>query len=456
MFKRADLRLLRTSGVRIALQSSALSAVGALIVFMLIFHAAKTTVQADIDATVSSEQADVISNAQGATTIAQSIQDALKKSGGTFYALTGKHGELLVGNLYMSPITAKSWHGWHTFSKTDRDIDLPPHLTEIRGLATTLGNGDILYVAENASAMHALNDLIRRAFLGVFGTILALGIVGALLAARETLRRVELIASTIREIMSGDLSRRVPASSAEDEFERLTSGLNAMLDRIQMLMENVRQISNDISHDLISPLGRLREHLELARRTVPTSDLRAVFDEAIFQTDSALSIFTALLRVAQIEAGARKSAFTTVDLSTLLFDIIETFDAVAEDEGKSISSEIVPNLKVFGDAELLTQVFINIIENAFRHCPMGTYVFLKAEGTKHGLIDVIISDNGPGIPAHERSRVLQRFVRLDASRHSPGTGLGLAMVAAIVDLHGGAVSLEDNCPGLKFITSLPA
>ena len=453
MFKHAGTRLLRTSGFRLALQSAALSIFGALIVFAIIYHASQVTVRSELDSTVASEQADVMSDAHDDGSILKSIQVATAESEGTFYALTGPDGGLLAGNLPVTPQAAKFWHGWHT-TRRDHGIALPTHVTAIRGLATRLDNGDTVYVAENASALHALDHLIAKAFLAVFGTILALSVAGGLIAARSTLKQVEAISNTSRDIMNGDLSRRIALSGTGDEFDRLSNNLNTMLERIQILMENIRQVSNDIAHDLRSPLARLREHLELSRQNSREPALRLAFDEAIVQTDSALSIFAAMLRIAEVEAGARRRDFIYVNVSDLLYDLAETFETVAESENKTWSAKIAPDLYIHGDAELLTQMIVNVIENAIRHSPPGSHISMTAQSMSGGSVKVTISDNGFGIPPHERSRVLQRFVRLDASRHTPGTGLGLALVAAVIELHDGEIHLENNEPGLKVVIQL--
>jgi signal transduction histidine kinase len=454
MFRAAFLRLLRTTGFRLALQSIAISVCGALLVFTIIYQASEAAVRTDLESTVQSEKLDVLADAHDDGSIIKAVEGEIAESVGTFYALTGPDGAMLAGNLSISPPVAAQWTGMQTLTRED-GLALPKHVTAIRGLASRLGNGDVLYVAENASALSALNHLIANAFAAVFCTILALGLAGGLLAARSTLRRVDAISETSRDIMRGDLSRRINLRNTGDEFDRLAISLNNMLDRIQALMENIRQVTNDIAHDLRSPLARLREHLELARNGTTAPDLQLVFDKAITQTDAALSIFAALLRIAEIEAGARRSHFMMVDISGMLLDLKETFETVAEAEAQSLTANIAPGLTLTGDRELLTQMFVNVIENAIHHCPAGSKISLHAQIAPANCIDITIADNGPGIPADDRQRVLNRFVRLDAARHSPGSGLGLALVAAIAALHGGSIALEDNQPGLRFIISLP-
>lgn len=454
MLKDAALRVLNTSSFRLAMQSAILSAFGAILVFAVIYHASETIVRSELDSTVASEVADVVSDAKDDDSFLKSVQVATAETDGTFYALTAADRSELAGNLTISPKAASVWAGWRTLKPAD-GINLPAHITAIRGLATKLSNGDTLYVAENASALHSLNHLIRNAFVTVFGVILVIGIASGLLVARGALRRIEAISKTSRDIMAGDLSRRIDLTGKRDEFDRLAENLNLMLARIQSLMENVQQVSNDIAHDLRSPLARLREHLEWAADKTADTQTRTEIADGIVQIDLALEIFAAILRIAEIEAGARRRAFAPVDISDLLSELAETFAAVSELEDMTMSVCIAPHLHVSGDRELLTQMFVNIIENAIRHCPRGTQITITVEASPADQVLITMFDNGPGIPFEERERVLQRFVKLDASRHSHGNGLGLALVTAVADLHHAEVRLSNCDPGLKVEICLP-
>jgi signal transduction histidine kinase len=455
MLRDAAFRLLRTSSFRLAIQSAILSAFGAILVFAIIYHASENAVRSELDSTVSSEAADVISDAKDDASFLKSVQIATAESDGTFYALTAEDGTELAGNVTISPKAAALWSSWRTIKPTD-GINLPAHITAIRGLATRLSNGDTLYVAENASALQSLNHLIRDAFVTVFGVILVIGVASGLLVARGALRRIEAISETSREIMAGDLSRRIKLAGTRDEFDRLAENLNLMLARIQSLMENVQQVSNDIAHDLRSPLARLREHLELAAEKTTDMATRSEIEEGIEQVDSALEIFAALLRIAEVEAGARRRDFNMVDLSALLRDLADTFETVADAASMNLSTDISDGLNVDGDRELLTQMFVNIIENAIRHSPSGSRINIIAKSQGPGRLEVLISDTGPGIPADQRARVLRRFVKLDASRHRRGTGLGLSLSLAVAELHNGCIKLSGNEPGLRVAIALPA
>ena len=299
--------LLRTAGFRLALRSLALSLGGAALVFVIIHHAAESIWHEEIDATVSSALADILSDVQrNQQGLAQNVRDTMAEGDSLFYADIGPDGTLRAGNFSVPPAVLAQWTGARTLRRRE-GLVLPPRVKAVRGIAHRFPDGDTLLIAENADPLLATNALIARSFVAVFGTILALGLLSGYLAARTELRRVDAVATTLREIMNGDLSRRVPIGPDGDEFDRLAAGLNAMLQRLQELMENLRQVTADIAHDLRSPLARLREHLELSRRRFTTPGLPQMFDEALAQIDQALDIFAAMLRIAEVEAGTTQS-----------------------------------------------------------------------------------------------------------------------------------------------------
>jgi signal transduction histidine kinase len=277
-----------------------------------------------------------------------------------------------------------------------------------------------------------------------------------MLMSAGLLRRVEVIRRTAQEIMAGNLSRRVPTRGAGDDFDQLSSSLNDMLDRIHMLMEGLRQVSNDIAHDLRTPLTRLRQRLEVARLKAKTvEEYEKVVESAIGDTDQILHTFGAMLRIAQIEAGTARSRFIDVDLSAVLRAIVELYAAFAEDHQQDMASSIADGVVIRGDRELLTQMLVNLVENALRHSPPGTKIDVRLERVAGSAL-CIVADNGPGIPSEEHDKVFRRFYRLDASRATPGSGLGLSLVAAIADLHRITLNLTDNGPGLRVTLRFPA
>jgi signal transduction histidine kinase len=451
--KRSVQPLLKTSGFRLALRSVGLSLGGAILVFLIIHHAANTIWREQIDTSVSSAQSDILADIQkNGRGVAQNVRDTIAEGGGLFYADIGPDGTLLAGNFGVAPSVLRRWNGTRSFRSQDGLI-LPPRVHAVRGVAHTFDDGETLLIAANASPLLTLNALVARSFSAVFGTILALGLLSGYLAARSASRRVDAFAAAIREIMNGDLSRRLPTGMNGDEFDHLASALNVMLQRLQELMENLRQVTNDISHDLRSPLARLREHLELSRRRFTAPDLSTMFDEALVQIDQALDIFTAMLRIAEVEAGARRSHFAPLSLSNLLEGVAEAYEPAFAAAGIRLTESISEDLTMRGDRELLQQMFANLLDNVMLHARGTTLVRIGAAPAGNR-IRIEICDNGAGIPHGEQRRVLQRFVRLEASRHLPGHGLGLSLASAIAALHAGSIELQDGHPGLNAVISL--
>jgi signal transduction histidine kinase len=255
--------------------------------------------------------------------------------------------------------------------------------------------------------------------------------------------------------MSGRFDARIPVLHRDDELDRLAINLNATFDRVERLMESLAQISSDVAHDLRTPLSRLRQTLELARRTATSvEEFRAGTGAAINEADDILETFSALLRISQIESGSRKAGFSRVDLSTLFETIFETYVAVAEDAGHELISHIATGIDISGDRELLMQLGANLVENAIRHTPAGSRIEIDLHRSADGAV-AVFSDRGPGIPEREYGKVFRRFYRLESSRTTPGSGLGLALVAAVADLHGARISLDDNHPGLRVTILFP-
>lgn len=305
-----------------------------------------------------------------------------------------------------------------------------------------------LFVARDLAAI----GVVRERLLEAFGWLTAATIVFATFAgiffSVQFLRRIDSIARTCDAIVSGRIDDRIPLRGSDDELDRLAKAINRMLDRIATLVDNLRQVSSDVAHDLRTPLTHLRRRLELAgAKASTTEEYATAVSRAIADTDGLLTIFSALLRISQIESGTRLADFAEISLSDLLDHAYEMYRPVAEDHGHVLQREIAAGVRIRGDAELLTQLYSNLIENALRHTPPGTKIVI---GLRHadmeGLVVSSVCDSGPGIPAAEREKVLRRFYRLESSRSTPGHGLGLALVAAIANLHQAAVSLTDRDP----------
>ena len=443
--------MLRTTGFRLAVLGATLASLTAGIVFALIYYSTLGAMRAALDADIRNEVSEIMTPGQAISRAAviSAIQDALSEPhAGMFYAFTKPNGQLIAGNLPVKRLRP----GWHSLTAPENGV-FAPHVRVIRGRARRAGGG-ILFVGENATMLNELDELIRRSFAIGFGFTLLIGLGVGLFFGRRALFRIEAIGATSREIMAGDLTRRLALSGTGDEFDHLAEAINAMLARIETLMENIRQVGNELAHDLRSPLGRLRETLELALREPEPARMQGAVEEAIIQVDDSLALFAAILRLAQIESGARRASFTRIDLSALLVSVAETYELVAEEAGQSLAASIAPRLSLHGDAALLTQLFANLIENAVRHCPRGAGITLVAMAAAQAT-EVAVRDDGPGIPPERLPLVLRRFGRLDTSRNSEGHGLGLPLAVAIAELHDARLTLEDAEPGLRVIIRFP-
>lgn len=318
----------------------------------------------------------------------------------------------------------------------------------IVGVGLVLADGTYLAAGQLDTAAERTSRAIRDAFLlaSALAALVALG--GGVVASRAALGRIGRIDQTVRRIMAGDLSARVPLRGANDEIDRLTQNINGMLDRIQVLMSDLRHVTVDIAHDLRTPMGRLRRRLEEAAAADLSVDAhREVLADATEEIDRLLEVFAGLMRIAEIESKARREAFAPFDLSALATDLAETYTAVAEEAGHRLEADIAPGLRILGDRALVAQATVNLVENALRHTPEGSRIRL-ALARRQDRVILGVADDGPGIPLAERAAVLKPFHRLDASRTSGGNGLGLALVAAIAGLHEADLRLDDANPGL--------
>jgi len=292
------------------------------------------------------------------------------------------------------------------------------------------------------------------------------GIGGGYLVSRYILSRIEAVTATSRTIMSGDLTRRVPLSGSGDELDRLSESLNEMLDRIEQLMNGLREVSDNIAHDLKTPLNRLRNRVEGALRD-PGGEkgYRQALESTIEEADELIRTFNALLSIARLEAGAAGETLEDIDLALVVRDVAELYEPLAEEQGLRLTSKAPDGLILVGDRQLLGQALANLIDNAIKYgapeaagdgagngAPADIAVHVRRAGDR---AEIAVEDHGAGIPEHERDRVLKRFVRLEASRSRPGSGLGLSLAAAVARLHNGKIRLEDSGPGLKVVLDLP-
>ena len=441
-------RLLRTSSFRLTLAYAGLFGASVIILFAVIYWATDIYITRSLDAAVDSDFTELEDslNDGGQSLLAAQIHDRLRQMprGPMHYLLQDRNGNVIAGDL-------------PAFNRGSSRFDIAPndrgssarHEPPVRARGAALSDGDYLLVGIDAHSREEMHELILRAFGWGSAITLVLAFGGGVLLSGGLLHRIETISRAIRDIMAGDFSRRIPVRGADDEFDHLVTSLNAMLDRIQSSMESVSQVSNDIAHDLRTPLTRLRQHLERAQhRARSPAEWQAAAADCIAEMDVILDTFGALLRIAQIESGAATRHFGETDLSDLLRTIAEVYEPMAEEKGQSFTAKIPPGLTVLGDRELLGQMLANIIENAMKHSPTGAMIDLVTTASPIKIV-VAVSDSGPGIPEGERSNVFRRFYRIESSRSTPGSGLGLSLVEAIARLHQVSVDLADNSPGLR-------
>ena len=380
------------------------------------------------------------------------VQQRTRIKGNLDYFVLDTAGKRLAGDL---PTTDRL--GWVVFDGGQNAGGEQSDENEaVRVLVKQLDGGFRLGVGEDLEQVGEMEETFLGILASALGIVLVLGIGGGLLLSAAFLRRVDMITRTADAIIDGDLSRRIERTGSGDDFDHLSATLNVMLDRIAGLMENLRQVSSDIAHDLRTPLSRLRQDLEEAqKRDLSAADFKRVIEDAVAEADVLLETFSALLRIAQIEAGTRRSAFRPVDLSDVMRTVAEAYAPAVEESGRTLRTDIAEGVQVGGDRGLLSQLFVNLVENALHHTPPGTTIALRLSGQPAGVV-AEVADTGPGIPADERVKVFRRFYRLERSRTAPGSGLGLSTVAAIVELHHAAIELLDNEPGLRVVIRFPA
>jgi signal transduction histidine kinase len=444
-------RFLRTWSFKLTLLYAALFAVSVVLLFGVIYWSALDYAAQDEADENNVEFHAIVDEAElaGYAQLPRILQNHVQQRAGTpsAYLLEDAQFHKIAGNVDALPLR-------------DGTFSIQPVLDgKTRKLSAHfyhMPDGSYLLIGQDSPPLKAMKALVARAFGVSAATTLLLAIIGGGIVATSVLGRVEAVARTSREIVAGNLSQRVPVQGSDDEFDHLATSVNAMLDRIEDLMRNMRQVSNDIAHDLRTPLTRLRQRLEQARRhNHSVEQMQETLGASIRQVDSILETFSALLRIAQIEAGQGSTAHAPFDLSMVLTSIAGDFAPAAEDRGQTLTIRFPPGLIVTADRGLIVQMIVNLLENAMRHAPDGAAVTIAAERRDAG-IAVSVLDPGPGIAASERENVLRPFYRLESSRTTEGSGLGLSLVAAIAKRHGATLRLSDNHPGLCVTVQFPS
>ena len=446
--------LFRTTAVRLSGLYILLFAACAAFLVFYVTSMSENLLRQQMHETVLSEVAEIqdVFNRAGMNGLLRTLERRARQPGANLYIIANPAGEILAGNVLSLQPGVLDREGWtETPFRYERFGDEgKSERHAARAEVFLLSNGLKILVGRDLGEPEHFRGLVRQAL------VVALGImgIGALaiwyLIGRNALRRMDRMSDASQRIMDGDLSQRLPVGRSGDEFDRLSESLNSMLGRIEKLNEGLRQVSDNIAHDLKTPLARLRNKAEaaLAGKTTP-AEYREALSEMIAESDQLIRTFNALLMISRVEAGSAVAEMLPVDLSQIVSDCVELYEPAAEEAGLAVTADIAPDIHITGNRELIGQALGNLLDNAIKYAEGAAdgRIFVRLEREGEGAV-VSVSDNGPGIPAEERANVLKRFVRLDKSRSKPGTGLGLSLVEAVMEVHHGSLVLSETGEGV--------
>jgi signal transduction histidine kinase len=381
------------------------------------------------------------------TTIAQRIADEHFEGG--VYLLADPSFAPLAGNLEVWPSSLKGSDGWGEFNVREPQPDTARGPL-LRATFETLPDGTHLLVGKEIEDLDEFVEKINTALALSIALVLVLAGVASVSVTRRTMGRIEAINMTSRAIMQSGLTQRIPLRGTRDEWDELAANLNSMLDRIEALMGEVKQFTDNVAHDMRTPLARMRGRLEKAYNRRRDGDCdQSLIGDTLADLDGVLGMFSSLTRISQIEANDRTAAFRTVDLAEIAREVVELFDAAAEDKGGHLDAAGDERVPVTGDRDLLFDAMANLVDNAIKHGRQAGRVTVEVRESDGGAV-ISVADDGPGIPVDEHQNVFKRFYRLERSRRAPGNGLGLSLVAAVARLHGARIEMRDKAPGLEF------
>lgn len=454
-------RLVRTTAFKLAVVLLAVFSTLTLLLLAYISYNTTALLERQLEATINTEIASLAEQYRrgGLRQLVSAVDLRSRRPSASLYLLADFSGRTIVGNVADLPLSVLALPDGQpvpvVYQRLDGDISRE-YEALVRVFA--LPGGFRLLVGRDVEERVTFQSTIRESFQVALGVILVMGVLSWLFVARAVLKRVENMADTSRGIMTGDLGRRLDVTGSGDEFDNLATSLNQMLGRIEGLMTGLKEVSDNIAHDLKTPLTRLRNRLETTLRDAEGEEAyRDALEESIAEADQLIQVFDALLRIARVEAGASGEEFGPLDADEILADVAELYEPVIEDEGGRLTVERQGALPIRGNRTLISQALTNLLDNAIKYGAAEGAPEVTAIGRREGdRIRLEVRDRGPGIPEADRERAQQRFVRLEASRTRPGSGLGLSLVAAVARIHGGRLELGDAAPGLVAALLLPA
>ncbi|WP_394694197.1 ATP-binding protein [Hyphobacterium sp.] len=459
----------RTTAFRLTLLSAALFALSSFLILAFVYAASAGAALRRTDAVILDEFAalDRRFEDSGIDGVNRYILQRTVGGSDFLYLLINPNGRVLSGNLNGLPDAQPDNEGWLDFvygRAPAGEEDEARDSRRARARLVEVGDGYSVFIGVDFEDEDRLIGRMLRAILIASALVIALGIASGVVVSRRFSRRLDAINAVARMVKGGDLSPRAPRNGSGDELDELSSNFNAMLERLEELMQRMRNVGDSIAHDLRSPLTRMRNRMEDALRDDGDRQSRqAALEQALSDSDELLGVFNAILSISRIEAGERRDSFESFDAAPLVTDIGELYEPVCEDSGHSFGMQVEAGLEIRGDKSLVSQAMANMLDNAVKYTPEGGAIQLRLRKCSDGRTEISVTDTGPGIPEADRIRVTQRFVRLEKSRNQPGSGLGLSLVKAIADVHGAALTLDEGAggvdghgPGLRIAMIFPA
>ena len=452
-------KLFRTTAFKLSLAFLVLFSVGAGLVLASVGARVKEVLDEQIEQTVDAEIRALSEQYTqgGIRQLTDAVERRLRAPGGSLYLLTTQSGEVIAGNIDPPRfVPVEKDELVETIYQRRGEPEIAPHPALLR--LFLIPGGFRLLIGHDIEDHRVLRDILRNALgVSLFWLVLV-GVFGGLFVSYRMIERVDIMSASARRIMAGDMNERLAVSGSGDELDRLAENFNAMLARISELMAGLREVSDNIAHDLKTPLTRMRNRAEAALRHADDpkkqKDALAVIIE---ESDDLIAVFNALLMIARAEAGYSTDNLVVCDAGVVVGDMAEMYEPVAEEQGVTLALETGAGRMVTGNRELLGQAVVNLIDNALKYGRSENDPRIDVSARRVGdRIEIAVADHGPGVSAADRERLTGRFVRLENSRTLPGSGLGLSMAAAIARLHHGVLRIEDNAPGLRVTLSLPA
>lgn len=458
----------RRTPFRLTLLFLALFATAASALLLFIYFAsrseAETRAQADVRRELSVLTA--IYRERGVSALNVELIDRTSKGGDYIYLLMDADGRAQTGNVNESPIEDYSGgEQWDSFRLSSADARGRVVRRAAMGVQVRLSGGELLFVGEDIGDTEAYLTRLSMALWGAAGLVFLLGLGGGVLVSRQVERSLGRLTRVVTAVQGGDFKQRATVRNTGDELDELGGALNAMLDRLEQSMASIRHAGDAIAHDLRSPLTRMRARLEVALIDAEAGrvDAKDALAQALTEADELLKTFNTVLAIARLQAASDVPDPAVIDAADLAADMAELYEPAAEDKGLEFGAEIEQGLDIRGNRAFLAQALANLIDNAIKYTPTGGAVMLRARRRSTGEVEYSVTDTGPGVPDEDRDRVVQRFVRLDNSRTEPGSGLGLSLVQAVAEAHGGRIQLDEgpgsvdgSGPGLRVALLLPA